>query len=75
MSEPDQSRKGPSLGWGLIVGVVLTIVGFMGAAGATPNDFLATLMFVGLAILAVTLLLGIVRLIQNLRTRGPMRTN
>lgn len=75
MSEPDQSRKGPGLGWGLIVGVVLTVVGFMGAAGATPNDFLSTLMFVGLAILAVTLFLGIVRLIQNLRTRGPMRTH
>ena len=52
---------------GLTVGVVVTFVGFIQAAGADPSIVWAYVLFAGLAILAVTLLIGIALFVANLR--------
>ncbi len=67
MAEWDKTRTRTAIFWGLTVGVVLTFVGFLGAAGAEASDVAGYLMFVGLAILAVTLLVGIAIFVSNLR--------
>ena len=67
MAKWDQTRTRTAIFWGLTVGVVLTFVGFLGAAGAEASDVAGYLMFAGLAILAVTLLVGIAQFISNLR--------
>ena len=71
MAEPDQNRHRMPLGWGVAagfaVGFVVTIVGFIQAAGADPSIVWAYVLFAGLAILAVTLLIGIALFVANLR--------
>ena len=67
MAEWDQTRTRTAIFWGLTVGVVLTFVGFLGAAGAEASDVAGYLLYAGLAILAVTLLVGIAQFISNLR--------
>ena len=69
MAKSDQTRTRSSaiLFLGLTVGVVVTFVGFIQAAGADPSIVWAYVLFAGLAILAVTLLIGIALFVANLR--------
>ena len=65
----DQIRTRLAIVLGLAVGIVLTIVGFGGAAGAEGSVVALYPMFAGLAILAVILLIGIAQFIRNLQRR------